>query len=141
MVKIKTTIKDCKIIFLNEIRSDMGNLIIVQGNKDIPFDIKRIYYINEVPSKGTRGSHAHKELIQLMIAAQGSFNVLLDDGNNKKTINLTSFGAVYGLLIVPGIWRELINFSSHAVCLVLASQNYNKDDYIRNYDEFLEFKK
>ena len=104
----------------------------------MPFAVKRCYYLYDVPGGEERGGHAHKELQQLIVAASGSFDVILDDGNIKRTISLNR--PYYGLLVVPGIWRELNNFSSGSVCLVLASEVYKQEDYIRSYDEFLEWK-
>jgi dTDP-4-dehydrorhamnose 3,5-epimerase-like enzyme len=105
---------------------------------NIPFDVKRIYYLYDVPGGAQRGGHAHKELQQLIVAAGGCFDIVLDDGKNKKVIELNR--PYYGLLIVPGIWREIINFSSGATCLVLASHKYDESDYFREYKDFLDFK-
>ncbi len=105
----------------------------------MPFDIKRVYYLYDVPGGESRGAHAHKQLYQLIIAASGSFTVTLDDGINKKSFNLKR--SYYGLLVVPGIWRDLDDFSSGSVLLCLASEHYDADDYIRNYSDFLEYKK
>src|SRR5690606_15144941 len=105
---------------------------------NVPFSIKRAYYLYDVPGGGSRGGHAHKELYQLIIAASGSFDVLLDDGINKKIVQLNR--PYYGLMVVPGLWRELFEFSSGAICLVLTSEIYIESDYIRNYDDFLSWK-
>ncbi len=129
----KTTIYDCSVIELPKIHNRAGNITPIQEKKDIPFEIRRVYYLYDIPGGETRGGHAHKKLQQLIIAASGSFDILLDDGVNKKTISLNR--PYFGLHIVPGIWRELINFSSGAICLVLASIKYNKTEYIRNYYE------
>ena len=110
----------------------------VENNKNIPFSIKRVYYLYDIPGGESRGGHAHKELYQLMIAVSGSFDVLLDDGSNRKIVKLNRPN--YGLLIVPGIWRELFEFSSGAVCLVLASEVYKEEDYIRDYSSFINYK-
>lgn len=110
----------------------------VEGNNNIPFEIKRIYYLYDIPCGEDRGGHAHKELSQLIIAASGSFEVLIDDGENKKKIFLNR--PDNGLYIVPGIWRELHEFSSGAISLVLASTIYDENDYIRDYSEFIKFK-
>jgi len=110
----------------------------VQNNIEVPFEVKRCYYLYDVPGGEERGGHAHKELHQLIVAASGSFDVILNDGNIKRTISLNR--PYYGLLVVPGIWRELNNFSSGSVCLVLASEVYKKEDYIRSYNDFLEWK-
>jgi dTDP-4-dehydrorhamnose 3,5-epimerase-like enzyme len=116
-----------------------GNITVYQNGASQPFDVKRIYYLYDVPGGSERGGHAHKELHQLIVAASGSFDVIVDDGRNKKIIQLNR--PYYGLLIVPGIWREIVNFSSGAICLVLASEKYSEDDYIRDYTEFHELKK
>ena len=134
----KTTVYDCSIIQLNKIHNRAGNITIVESNKHIPFDIKRLYYLYDIPGGENRGGHAHKILYQLIVCASGSFDVLLDDGSNKKIVKLNRPN--YGLLIVPGIWRELLEFSSGAVCLVLASEKYDAADYIRDYKEFKEFR-
>lgn len=133
-----SSIYDCVTLPLNKIHNRAGNITIVEGKKNIPFDIKRIYYLYDIPGGETRGGHAHKELYQLIVAAGGSFDVLLDDGINKKIVTLNR--PDYGLLIVPGIWRELLEFSSGATCLVLASEKYKEEDYLRTYQEFHKFK-
>lgn len=135
----ETTIADCRIIDLRKIHDVRGNLTPIEGNGDVPFDIKRVYYLYDVPSGESRGAHAHKELHQLIIAANGSFTITLDDGKNKKAFTLNR--PYQGLLIVPGIWRDLDDFSSGAVLLCLASEHYEADDYIRDYEEFLTLKK
>lgn len=117
-----------------KIHNRAGNITIIEGNKDVPFNIKRIYYLYDIPGGEERGGHAHKELFQLIVAASGAFDVLLDDGQNKKIVTLNR--PDFGLIIVPGIWRELINFSSGAICLVLSSEIYSEADYIRDYDDF-----
>ncbi|HAF30830.1 MAG TPA: hypothetical protein DCG75_17460 [Bacteroidales bacterium] len=133
---MKSSVYDCVIIPLNKIHNRAGNITIVEGNKHVPFDVKRIYYLYDVPGGEDRGGHAHKELKQLIVAASGSFDVLLDDGINKKIVRLNR--PDYGLLMVPGIWRELLEFSSGAICLVLASDIYTESDYIRTYNHFKE---
>ena len=135
---MKSSVYDCVIMPLNKIHNRAGNITIVEENNNIPFDIKRIYYLYDIPGGESRGGHAHKELHQLIVAASGSFNVLLDDGQNKKIVTLNR--PDYGLMVVRGIWRELFEFSSGAICLVLASQKYEKTDYIRDYQEFVKFK-
>jgi hypothetical protein len=115
-----------------------GNLTPIEGGVDIPFEIKRIYYLYDVPSGESRGAHAHKELQQLIVAANGSFTITLDDGYNKKSFTLNR--PYQGLYVVPGIWRDLDDFSSGAVLLCLASEHYIAEDYIRDYDEFLKYK-
>lgn len=134
-----TTVEDCRIVDLRKISDPRGNLTPIEGGKDIPFDIKRVYYLYDVPGGESRGAHAHKELYQLIVAANGSFSVTLNDGKNKKLFNLKR--SYYGLLIVPGIWRDLDDFSSGAVLLCLASEHYDEKDYIRDFDEFLEYKR
>ncbi len=134
----ESSIYNCSVIELSKIHNRSGNITAVEGNIHFPFEIKRVYYLYDVPSGVERGGHAHKELNQLIVAASGSFNVVLDDGRNKKVIELNRPN--FGLLIVPGIWRELINFSSGAICLVMASHIYDENDYIRDFDSFKEFK-
>lgn len=134
-----TTIHDCKLIDLRKISDPRGNLTVIEGNDDVPFDIKRVYYLYDVPGGESRGAHAHKALYQLIVAASGSFTVTLDDGCEKISYNLKR--SYYGLLVVPGIWRDLDDFSSGSVLLCLASEHYDAADYIRNYDEFLAYKK
>lgn len=134
----KTTVYDCSMIELDKHHHAKGNITVVENSKTIPFDVKRTYYLYDVPGGESRGGHAHKELRQLIVAASGSFNVILDDGNVKRTFTLNR--PYQGLLVVPGIWRELDDFSSGSVCLVLASMKYDEEDYIRDYDEFLNCK-
>lgn len=135
----KTTVYDCSIIELSKHHSDRdGNLSVVENDKDVPFSVKRVYYLYDVPGGESRGGHAHRELEQLIIAASGSFRVTLDDGNCKRTFYLNR--PYLGLYIKPGIWRDLDDFSSGAVCMVLASKVYTEEDYIRNYDEFLKYR-
>ena len=129
---------DCTIIELNKHHVPQGNISVVENNKDVPFEVKRVYYLYDVPGGESRGAHAHKELFQLIIAASGSFSVTLDDGEVKRTFLLNR--PYQGLLVVPGIWRTLDDFSSGSVCMVLASHTYDKDDYIRDYDVFLNYK-
>jgi hypothetical protein len=134
---MKSSIYDCVILPLNKIHNRAGNITIVEGQSNVPFGVKRIYYLYDIPGGEDRGGHAHKELRQLIVAASGSFNVLLDDGFNKKVVTLNRPN--YGLLVVPGIWRELMEFSSGAICLVLASEKYSEEDYIRCYNDFIVF--
>lgn len=129
-------LEHCKTIELPKISDARGNLSFIDGGVHIPFDIKRAYYLYDVPGGSDRGSHAHKNLHQFIIAMSGSFDVVLDDGSNKKRFHLNR--SYYGLYVCPMMWRYLDNFSSGAVCMVLASEHYNKDDYIRDYDLFLE---
>lgn len=135
----ETSIHDCKLIDLRKIHDVRGNLTPIEGGVDVPFDIKRVYYLYDVPGGESRGAHAHKELYQLIVAANGSFSVTLDDGIEKKSFNLNR--SYYGLLVVPGIWRDLDDFSSGAVLLCLASEHFDVEDYIRDYKSFLNYKK
>lgn len=135
----KSTVYDCTMVELDKHHSDRkGNISVVRNSKTIPFGIKRTYYLYDVPGGESRGGHAHRELSQLIVAASGSFTVTLDDGNVKRTFVLNR--PYQGLYVVPGIWRTLDDFSSGAVCLVLASQGYDESDYIRNYNDFIRYK-
>lgn len=134
-----SSVYDCTIIELDKHHNRKGNISVVENEKTVPFEVKRVYYLYDVPGGESRGGHAHKELYQLIIAASGSFEVTLDDGNVKRTFVLNR--PYQGLFVVPGIWRELDNFSSGAVCLVMASLPYDEEDYIREYKDFLNFKK
>ncbi len=126
---------DCKIVNLPKINEPRGNLTFVEGGRHVPFDIRRVYYLYDVPGGADRGGHAHKELRQLIISMSGSFDVVLDDGRQKQRYHLNR--SYYGLYVCPMIWRELDNFSSGSVCLVLASNLYDESDYYRNYQDFL----
>jgi len=134
-----SSVYNCSVLPLTKIHNNSGNITIVENGTHIPFDIKRVYYLYDIPGGESRGGHAHRDLHQLIIAASGSFDVILDDGINKKVVTLNR--PHYGLYIIPGIWRELVEFSSGAICLVLASDVYNEDDYIRDYKEFLLYTK
>jgi hypothetical protein len=134
----KYTVFDCYVIHFPKIYNRAGNITPLQNKVEIPFDIKRVYYLYDVPGGESRGAHAHYKLEQVIIAASGSFDVTLDDGRNKKTIQLNR--PYYGLHLKPGLWRDLSNFSSGAICLVLASDIYYESDYIRDYQTFLNFK-
>jgi hypothetical protein len=125
----------CKIIELPKITDPRGNLTFVEGGNQIPYDIQRVYYLYDVPGGAERGGHAHKGLHQLIIAMSGSFDVVLDDGKNKKRVHLSR--SYSGLYVCPMIWRELDNFSSGSVCMVLASNKYDEEDYYRDYAEFM----
>ena len=138
MNKFVSDIHNCNVVELTKIHNPAGNITIIQNGGHQPFDVKRVYYLYDVPGGAERGGHAHKSLYQLIVAASRSFDVLLDDGINKKIVELNR--PYYGLLVVPGIWREIVNFSSGAICLVLASSKYEKEDYIRDYKEFQKFK-
>jgi hypothetical protein len=135
---MNSSVYNCGVILLPKIHNRSGNLTSLENNNNIPFDIKRVYYLYDVPGGEDRGGHAHRELQQFIVAVSGAFDVLIDDGINKKIIHLDR--PYIGLQIVPGIWRELLNFSSGAICLVLASLKYNPEDYIRDYNDFLKWK-
>jgi hypothetical protein len=126
----------CKIIDLPKIADPRGNLTFIEGGRHVPFEIKRAYYLYDVPGGAERGGHAHKGLHQLIIAMSGSFDIVLDDGREKKRFHLNR--SYYGLYVCPMIWREMDNFSSGSVALVLASQFYDPADYYRDYAEFLK---
>ncbi|MGB3206625.1 MAG: FdtA/QdtA family cupin domain-containing protein [Crinalium sp.] len=128
-------IEECRIISLPKISDPRGNLTFIESDRHIPFDIKRVYYLYDVPGGAERAGHAHKELQQLFIAMSGSFDILLDDGFIKKTYHMNR--SYYGLYVCPLIWREINNFSSGAVCMVLASTFYDEADYYRDYHQFL----
>jgi hypothetical protein len=124
----------CKIVDLPRINDPRGNLTFVEGGRHVPFDIKRVYYLYDVPGGAERGGHAHKGLHQMIIAMSGSFDIHLDDGFTKKTVHMNR--SYYGLYVCPMIWREIDNFSSGAVCMVMASEYYDELDYYRNYTAF-----
>lgn len=129
------SIEHCKIIDLPKISDPRGNLTFIEGNHHIPFDIRRVYYLYDVPGGAERGGHAHKKLSQLIIAMSGSFDVILDGGGEKKRFHLNR--SYQGLYVCPMMWRELDNFSSGSVCMVLASNIYEESDYYRDYNEYL----
>ncbi len=129
-------IENCKLIELTRITDPRGNLTFIEGGKHIPFDIRRVYYLYDVPGGATRAGHGHKTLHQLMIAMSGSFDVLLDDGHQKQKYHLNR--SYYGLYICPMMWREIDNFSSGSVCMVLASEHFDEFDYYREYADFLQ---
>lgn len=131
-----SSLNDCRLITLNKHHHENGNLTVVEGEKELPFDIKRIYYIYDVPGGAERGGHSHKECASFLVAVSGSFNVEITDGVNKQVFTLNRSNT--GLYIAPGIWRTLNNFSSGSVALSIASHNYDAGDYIYDYDEFLE---
>lgn len=135
----KSTVFDCNIMELPKVHRSSGNITSVNNNLEIPFETKRVYYLYDIPGGEGRGAHAHKELQQYIIAASGSFDIIVDDGRIKRTFHLSR--PYLGLYIPAGLWRELNNFSSGSICLVLASNEYNEKDYIRDYEEFLNFKK
>lgn len=128
-------LNDCRIIELPKISDPRGNLTFVEGDNHIPFDIKRVYYLYDVPGGSDRGSHAHRKLHQFVIAMSGSFDIVLDDGDRQRRFHLNR--SYYGLYICPMMWRTLDNFSSGGVCMVLASEAFDPADYIREHDEFL----
>lgn len=138
-MKSKISVYDCSIIELPRIENRAGNITPIHPNINVPFDIKRVFYSFDIPGGEARGAHAHKECHQFLIAASGSFEVVLDDGINKRTVSLSR--PFYGLHVPPGIWAAEQNFSSGSICLVLASQGYAADDYIRDYKEFLNYRK
>jgi oxalate decarboxylase/phosphoglucose isomerase-like protein (cupin superfamily) len=133
------TVYDCSVIDVSKIHNEAGNITVVENGENISFDVKRIYYLYDVPSGEARGGHAHYELEQFIIAASGSFVVILNDGKNEKRVTLNRPNLA--LHIVPGLWREIDNFSSGSICMVLASHIYDESDYIRDYDLFLKEKK
>jgi len=134
----KTSVYDCSIIELPKIKNRAGNITPVNNNENIPFDVKRVFYIYDIPAGEDRGAHAHKECHQFIIAASGSFEIEMDDGINKRTVTFNR--PYYGLHIPPGIWAAEKGFSSGAICLVLASNTYDEKDYIREYNKYILFK-
>lgn len=128
-----TTIIDVQIIDITKVHDTRGNLSVIQGEA-IPFEMKRVYYLYDIPSGGRRGGHSHKNCQELLVALSGSFDVILSDGHEQKTVTLNKPNV--GLLIPNGIWRELENFSSGSVCLVLASAVFEEEDYIRNFEDY-----
>ena len=135
---MKNTVFDCSLIELTRIQNRSGNITAIENNIEIPFSIKRIFYLYDIPGGESRGAHAHKECHQFLIAASGSFEVQLDDGKVKKKVILNQ--PYRGLHIPPGIWASEVNFSSGSICLVLASHNYEENDYIRSYKIFKKLK-
>lgn len=134
----KTSVYNCSVIELPKIHNRAGNITPITNNENIPFDVKRVFYIYDIPGGEDRGAHSHKECHQFLIAASGSFEIEMDDGVNKRTILLNR--PYFGLHIPPGIWAAEKGFSSGSVCLVLASHKYNETDYIREYSDFKKFK-
>jgi len=135
----ETTLEDVKLIQLPKVMNPAGNITAINGGLDLPFEVNRVYYLYDIPGGQDRGGHAHKALHQLLVAASGSFSILLKDGRASKEFNLKR--PYEGLLLPPGLWRELRDFSSGSICLVLASHPYSEVDYIREFKEFKEFKK
>ena len=138
MIQNKNTVFDCAVIDVSKIHNNAGNITVVENGSNIPFDVKRIYYLYDIPGGEVRGGHAHYNLEQYVIAASGSFDVVLDDGIHKKTISLNRPNIA--LHIVPGLWRALNNFSSGSICMVLASEVYSENDYIRSYEKYVAWK-
>ncbi|WP_175622858.1 sugar 3,4-ketoisomerase [Chryseobacterium schmidteae] len=135
---MKYNVEDCEIVELPIVHTESGNITVMENQLTLSFDIKRIYYLYDVPMNAERGGHAHYELQQYVVAASGSFTFILDDGKNKKEFFLNHPNKA--LHIKAGIWREMKNFSSGSICLVLASLEYSEKDYIRNYTDFLNFR-
>jgi dTDP-4-dehydrorhamnose 3,5-epimerase-like enzyme len=129
-------LKQCQIVDLPKITDPRGNLTFIEGGRHVPFQIQRVYYLYDTPGGAERGGHAHKELHQLIVAMSGSFDVILNDGREKKRFHLNR--SYYGLYVCPMIWRELDNFSSGSVCMVLASNFYDESDYYRDFQKFLK---
>lgn len=133
-----STVEDCRMIQLPRVYNPAGSITAINNDQDLPFAVKRIYYLYDVPGGEARGGHAHKDLHQLIVAGSGSFDIVLNDSKTIKTFSLSR--PYMGLYVPPGLWRELTNFSSGAICLVLASINYLESDYFRNYETFLKYK-
>ena len=133
-----STVFDCRLIDLPVVNAESGSITSLDNSKDLPFEIKRVYYLYDVPNGADRGAHGHKKLRQLIVAASGSFTINLFDGKDSRSFVLNQPNE--GLLIAPGIWRELNGFSGGAICLVLASEEYSEDDYIRDYVRFKRWK-
>lgn len=133
-----TIIGDSRLLELPKIQTEAGSITSINNNIDIEFSINRSYYLYDVPGGSSRGGHAHKNLRQLIVAASGSFDIIINDGQQEKRIHLNQ--PYLGLYLPPGLWRELDNFSSGSICLVLASEEYSEDDYIRDYKDFVGYK-
>lgn len=138
MNALRASVYDCSIIQLPQIRNRAGNITPFHNAIEVPFDVNRIFYLYDIPGGESRGAHAHKECHQFLIAASGSFEVLLDDGKTKRIVQLNR--PYIGLHILPSIWASEINFSSGAICLVMASHSYNENDYLRDYNDFLKYR-
>jgi hypothetical protein len=134
----ETTVFDCSLIQFRKNHTEKGNITAINNHIEIPFQVKRIYYLYDVPGGEERGAHAHRNLKQLIVAASGSFDLTVDDGSTKRTFQLNRPNM--GVLMPAGLWRELRNFSSGSICLVLASEEYSKEDYIRDYNAFKNYK-
>lgn len=139
MKQKSNTVFDCSIIDVSKVHTISGNITVIENCINIPFDVKRVYYLYDIPGGEARGGHAHYELEQYVVAASGSFDVILDDSKNRKIVTLNRPNLA--LHILPGLWRELDNFSSGSICLVLASHLYDEKDYIKDYKQFLNYKK
>lgn len=131
------SIYNCNVIQLSKIHNRAGNITVIQNDLNLPFNVKRIFYLYDVPGGSERGGHAHKNLYQFIIAASGAFEVILDDSAGKKIVQLNR--PYFGLMVTPGIWSEIVSFSSGAICLVLASNKYDESDYIRKYPEYVQY--
>ncbi|WP_199117584.1 FdtA/QdtA family cupin domain-containing protein [Pedobacter sp. ASV28] len=136
-MKIKTVF-DCSLIYLNQLGDRNGHITAINNNKDIPFPVKRVFYLYDIPGGESRGAHAHKDCHQFLVAASGAYEVLLNDGKTQRQVMLNRPNM--GLHIPPGIWASEINFSSGSICLVMASHAYDEQDYIRDYEEYLKYK-
>ena len=134
----KPSVYECSFIELPKVSYRAGNITPIEGNKNIPFDIKRAFYTYDIPGGESRGAHAHKQCHQFLVAASGAFEVALDDGKNKRTVLLNR--PFYGLHVPPGVWAAEQAFSSGSICLVFASEKYIEEDYIRDYNEFLKYR-
>ena len=134
----RSTVFDCNIIQLHRVQAGSGSLTAVNNHTEIPFDMKRVYYLYDIPGGESRGGHAHRELEQFIVAASGSFDIIVDDGIVKRTFHLSR--PYFGLYIPSGLWREIDNFSSGSICLALANTLYSEDDYIRDYSTYLNIK-
>lgn len=132
----KYNVYDCSVIDISKIKNEAGNITVIENSSDFPFDVKRIFYSYDIPGGENRGGHAHIECHQFLVAASGSFEVILDDGKTKKTVFLNQ--PSIGLHILPGVWAAEVNFSSGAICLVMASHEYEEVDYIRSYEDFIK---
>ena len=134
----KSTVADCQLITLPKNHQINGNLTAVTNSDEVPFEIKRVYYLYDVPGGFSRGGHGHKDLQQLIVALSGSFDLIVDDGTTKRTFTLSRPNV--GVYMPAGLWRELDNFSSGSICFVLASHEYDENDYFRDYEKFIEWK-
>lgn len=134
----KVSVFDCSLIDIGKIQNRAGNISVIESDEQLPFEIKRIFYLYDIPGGESRGAHAHKACHQFLVAASGAFEVLLDDGRTKRLVQLNR--PYVGLHIPPGIWASEINFSSGSICMVFASHVYNEQDYLRQYQDFLKFR-